>query len=81
MDKPDNSPLHLGLTQQWAVCRYSNIVPGKSAGPYVTPVVRITRADSSLSDGGFNDISSTKRTTSGFSRRDSCVFYFFKKND
>lgn len=48
------------------------MVLGKSLGPYGTCAVRTIRADSSRNDGGFNEISSTKRTTSGFSRRDSC---------
>lgn len=36
------------------------------------PDVRITRADNSNNDGGFNDISCTKRTINGFSRKESC---------
>lgn len=64
-------PLHFGLTQWWAVLKYSRNVFGTSCGSNVIFDVRMTRAASSSIDGGCNDISWTNRTTNGFSRNES----------
>jgi len=66
-------PLHLGFTHWCAESRYFCKLAGTSRGSsYCILFSLIRRPDNSLSDGGSNDMSLTKRTTNGFDLKLNC---------
>lgn len=60
-------PLHLGLTQWWALSKYSNNEDGMSPGWRFTWYSLTVLAANSSNDGGCRDMSRTNRTTNGLS--------------